>query len=154
MICKNCNKDFDRVHANRLYCSNVCKNRLAHSIRGQRNAPKIDSILLKNNIINNIHPLAGDLIRLSNDIGDLKAGSLGIIVGNISEKNNSIDIVINPILPPYINSSKELNCNGGTRLTINKDNLLHNGTINNVYYYTKSKRADELILVNNYLTFL
>ena len=150
--CKHCTEIFETTRGNKLYCSYSCKGRHAQIIKNEAR-PKLTNYV-QYNAKNNVTPLAGDCVRLTQDYGRIKANTLGIIVGTIADKTDEYTIVFNPILPPYIKLNKELNCEGGTRITIKKDCLLHAGKTNMAYSYPDRKKADDLFLVNEFKTIL
>jgi len=154
-VCPCCNDIFETTKSNKKYCNSSCKIKhngmLAKLNRGY--TPKKENFV-HHNIINNKQPLAGDIVRLSNNYNNIKKNTLGIITGVISEKQEKYEIVFNPILPAYISLDKKISCEGGIKIVLETKNLYHSKITNMLYCYPDRKKADDLFLVNEYKTIL
>lgn len=149
--CKHCKTKFTPERANRLYCSYSCKGLKAQRKRVLAYDRQV--ICVHHNVYeNNKEPLAGDVVRLNKDYGNLKENTLGIILGTIGEKKDTYKIAFKPMLPPFISYLKEITVEHGTIISIEKDKLLHVGETNMVFSYPESRREDTFNLINEFKT--
>ena len=149
--CKHCKTKFTPERANRLYCSYSCKALKAQKKRVLAYDRQV--VCVHHNVYrNNKKPLAGDVVRLNKDYGNLKENTLGIILGTIGEKKDTYEISFKPMLPPFISASKDISIEYGVIISIEKDRLLHIGKTNMVFHYLKSRREDTFNLVNEFKT--
>mgnify|MGYP003637970824 FL=1 len=151
-VCPCCNNIFETTKSNKVYCDSVCKNRYAPKLRETAEAKYKNFV--QYNIENNIEPLAGDIVRLSNDYNGIKKNTLGVIIGAIAEKSEKYEIVFNTTLPAYIFLDKTVFCKGGSTILLETKNLIHAKKTNMLYCYPDRKKADDLFLVNEYKTIL
>ena len=151
-VCPCCNNIFETTKSNKVYCDSVCKNRYAPILRETAEAKYKNFV--QYNIENNIEPLAGDIVRLSNDYNGIKKNTLGVIIGAIAEKSEKYEIVFNTTLPAYIFLDKTVFCKGGSTILLETKNLIHAKKTNMLYSYPDRKKADDLFLVNEYKTIL
>ena len=151
-VCPCCNNIFETTKSNKVYCDSVCKNIYAPKLRETAEAKYKNFV--QYNIENNIEPLAGDIVRLSNDYNGIKKNTLGVIIGAIAEKSEKYEIVFNTTLPAYIFLDKTVFCKGGSTILLETKNLIHAKKTNMLHSYPDRKKADDLFLVNEYKTVL
>ena len=147
-VCPCCNNIFETTKTNKKYCDSVCKNRYAPKLRETAEAKYKNFV--QYNIENNIEPLAGDIVRISNDYNGIKKNTLGVITGAIAEKSEKYEIVFNTPLPAYILLDKTVSCEYGSTIVVETKNLVHAKKTNMLYCYPDRKKADDLFLVNEY----
>ena len=154
-VCKQCGEEFEATRIDRIYCSSLCKNQYNHNKREKREPVNPRSYdYIQYNTVNNVTPLAGDIVRLTNDVNGINRDSLGIVLGYVSKKQDSYKIAFNPILPPYINTDKKLWVEGGKIIEVESTKLIHAKTTNMVFCYPDRKKADDMFLVNEFKTIL
>ena len=154
-VCPFCKNIFETTKKNKKYCCSTCKIKhngmLAKLSRCY--IPKKENFVHQN-IQNNTQPLAGDIVRLSNNYNNIKKNTLGVITGVISENQEKYEIVFNPILPANISLDKTISCEGGIKIVLETKNLCHSKITNMLYCYPDRNKADDLFLVNEYKTVL
>jgi len=155
-VCPNCSKNFETTKTNKKYCNSSCK--IKHNgmlAKLNRGYTPVKENFIHHNIINNFKPLPGDVVYIADSKDEeLKINTLGIITGIVGFLEDQYEILFNPYLPVYVNQEKKVSCASGIKRTINVNSLFHTGKINMLFEYTGRKKADDLILVNKFITVL
>ncbi len=153
--CPYCSKDFETTKNNKIYCSSSCK------IKYNTNLVRINKGLdpsefekfVHYNIEKNYKPLPGDVVYVADSKDKkIKTNTLGIITGIVGIFKDEYEVLFNPYLPVYIDNNKEVSCASGVKKTIKINNLFHTGQINMLFEYIGRKKADDLFLVNKFIT--
>ena len=153
--CPYCSKDFETTRSNKIYCSNSCK--IKHNANLVRINKGLDLLetekFVHNNIQKNYKPLPGDAVYVADSKDKkIKTNTLGIITGIVGNFKDEYEVLFNPYLPVYVDKNKIVSCASGVKKTIKINNLFHTGQINMLFEYIGRKKADDLFLVNKFIT--